>query len=126
MSLASIGGTVSSITSLPGTITDPCSQVQDHPALYRNVSGGEAEKILENQPPFTFIFRAVGEKNSYAMSFVQTDCSVAHRAFVLDPERLKWLYKNDYIHVEARIQALIPQMMHCTDPSCPRALVIKH
>jgi len=37
-----------------------------------------AEQLLNGQPPNTFIIRNSSQKNSYALSFVEKDCSVHH------------------------------------------------
>ncbi len=105
------------VTSVGGGLQEIQKQIDEHPALHYDITKEGAERLLQGSRSFTFLFRRGEERNSFIISFVQQYCSVCHKVFYLDPQKV-WIYKNDYNHIEARILALIPQMMHCDSDLC--------
>lgn len=99
-------------------------EVKKHPAWRQDISGEESEKLLENQPPFTYVLRAGEKEHAYFISFVQENLSVKHQFFVLEIDRRGWRYLNGSTTkcspeiISQNLNELIPLMMHCDPNSC--------
>jgi SH2 domain-containing protein len=94
-----------------------------HPAWYVTISEHEAEKLLQNQLPFTYLLRQSEQEPLYFISFLKEDGSIKHQFFVLEYSRLGWYYRNGGTGgpqeiVADNLNELIPKMMHCDPLSC--------
>jgi hypothetical protein len=103
-------------------------RIQDHAAWHGYLSEEEAEDLLKNKKPFTYLFRRNARPISYFISFVQADHSIKHMFFVLEMDRKIWLYESDPESESTEkimspdLDELIPMLMQC-DPSSSTPLV---
>jgi|GEM_PF-1470961 len=98
-------------------------QIQSHEAWNEKLLEKDAENIMKDKEPYTFILRKGENKNSYFISYVKEDLSIKHQGFVLELNRKGWFYRNGVTSglaeiLETDLYKLIPQMMHCDQSAC--------
>jgi hypothetical protein len=93
-------------------------QLEAHPAWRNDASQSDAEVLLKNRLPFTYLFRSSKENNHYVISFVTANGLVDHKVFVLDENRLHWAYQNLSFHTANQIDLLTPKILHCSPDLC--------
>ena len=101
-----------------GATVDFCKEIERSPAWHGTVSEKEAETLLHNQKPFTYMLRTGNEGNQFFISYVKADSSIGHVDFIFDVSAKKWFYKNSAWHYEDNINALLQYMMHCDPAAC--------
>ena len=107
-----------------GSTKDFRAEIEHFPAWHGCISQNEAETALQNHKPFTFVLREASEKDHFIISFVRDDSSIGHVDFIFDIQTKKWFYKNGGFHYEDKIEALVPQMMHCDLVFCKILTVV--
>jgi hypothetical protein len=83
----------------------------------------EAELLLEDRAPFSYVLRRGEQQYAYFITFMTRDGTIKHRRFVLDLDRKKWCYQNKEVAgskeiFSATLDRLIPLMMECKPQNC--------
>lgn len=93
-------------------------QITSHAAWKGTIDQVEAEDLLKNSNPFTYLLRSDKKENSYFISYVGEDRTIRHQFFILDPDHEKWRYQNGCANSCHDLNKLIPLMMHCDPEVC--------
>ncbi len=93
-------------------------EIQQRPEWHGILSEVDAEKLLKQQPPNTYLLRGTHQQDKFYLSFVQSDLKIEHRYFMMDDRKKEWFYKNGDPHHITSIQLLIPGIMHCQPYEC--------
>jgi len=99
-------------------------QIETHPAWYHHISENEAEALLRDRSPLTYLLCSGEKEHSYFISFVKEDGSIKHQSFVLELDKRGWYYRNGSTSkypagvISKDLEELIPLMMHCDPSSC--------
>lgn len=92
-------------------------EISQHPAWHGLLTEQEAEVLLKNQTPYTYILRGTEDPMKFYLSFIQPDLTPDHRLFVMQ-DASGWFYQNFDPHRAAFLKDLIPQIMHCPAQNC--------
>lgn len=93
-------------------------EIRQLPEWHGMLSETEAERQLNQQLPNTYLLRGTDQHDKFYLSFVQVDLKISHQYFMMDSEKKEWFYKNGDPHHISSLQALIPQIMHCSSHEC--------
>lgn len=93
-------------------------EIHQHPAWHGALTQQEAESLLKNQAPYTYLLRSTADPKQFYLSFIQPDLTSDHRFFVMQNETLGWFYQNANPHEAGLLQDLIPEIMHCSKEEC--------
>lgn len=98
-------------------LLDKKEEILKHPAWHGSTSTQEAESLLLERLPFTYLLRH-GERNyHYYLSFIREQ--IIHQLCVLEFSLQGWVYRNGITSPpQLRLVDLIPLAMHCRPDQC--------
>jgi hypothetical protein len=98
--------------------------VKSHSAWKGSLQEGQAEALLQGQPPFSYVLRNGEKEYAYFITFVKEDGTFKHQRFVLEAARKGWHYRNGAATdrpvemLADTVEEIIPMMMHCELNDC--------
>ncbi|MBS0615707.1 MAG: hypothetical protein JSR58_04050 [Verrucomicrobia bacterium] len=95
-------------------------EVESHPAWKGNITGLNAEDLLQDKPAFTFLIRKGEHPMNYYITFVQKDGSFKHQPLLIMHSPYGWSYRNSCKSVPTDLPFVnfIHLMMHCNKDEC--------
>lgn len=99
------------------------NKIEHHTAWKGILSQEDAENLLKNQKPFTFLIRQEPAQvdNSclkYFVSFVNQKSEIEHLFCTFNPGKQIFFYQNLIGYNATSIEELIPCMLHCEKAYC--------
>ncbi len=95
-------------------------EIESHPSWQGNITGLNAEDLLNNKPPFTFLIRKGEHPMNYYVSFVQRDGAFKHQPLLIMLTPHGWSYRNALKSIPSALPFVnfIHLIMHCNKDEC--------
>ena len=92
-------------------------EIVSHPAWHGDLTGLEAEGLLNNQPSGTFLLRQGEKEDHYYISYV-VESTFSHLPIKIEGPTNQWFYKNGFPHFGNNLKGFIPEIMHRDEADC--------
>ena len=99
-------------------VTQKVNEIKHHGAWNESVDEVKSERLLTNEPAFTYILRPGKDMCHYFLSYVEADGTVQHKTVKIELSARGWLYRNGGGNIREHINDLIPVALHCTAEQC--------
>lgn len=92
-------------------------EIMSHSAWHGDLTGIEAEGLLNQQLSGTYLLRQGEKEDHYYLSYV-VDNSFYHLPIKMDSATNKWFYKNGCPHFGSNLKGFIEEIMHRDEADC--------
>jgi hypothetical protein len=99
-------------------MTQKVNEIKQHAAWHEDLNEAGSERLLQNEPVWTYVLRPGKDMRHYFLSYVETDQTVQHKQVKIELSVRGWLYHNGGGNIREHINDLIPVAIHATAEQC--------